>query len=121
MLRKLVIWFLLAPMLVNGLWMVCSDASSETAAAAAGAHAQSEESSECIKMCAMKYAKELGTICFVLPGDSKTSITILDYGAAILPLEFRLQPFAVEEQFVTNVAPYYSNPSLYNHTPPPKA
>jgi hypothetical protein len=118
MLRKLVTWLLLAPMLVNGLWMVCSDASSETVTAAT---AQSEESADCMKMCAMKYAKELGSICFVLPGDSQTSITIHDFGAAILPLEFRLQPFAVEEQFVTNVAHFYSNPSLYSHTPPPKA
>ena len=119
MMRKLAIWTLLAPMLLNGLWVVCSDPSSETTAAATGSPTQSEEN--CIKICLMKHGINLGTICFALPGDTKGSITILDYGVAILPLEFKLQPVAAESPLVTSLSAVYSDPSLSNHTPPPKA
>jgi hypothetical protein len=119
MLHKLVIWLLLAPMLLNGLWMVCSDPSSATAATASGA--QSEEN--CSKICLMKHDVDLGMICFALPGDTRTSttITILDFGAALLPTEFQLKPVAAEEPFVTELSSVYSDPSLSNQTPPPKA
>ena len=106
-------------MLLNGLWMVCNDPSAETTATPDSA--QLEKSAECIRICAMKHALDLGKICFVLPDDSKTSIAILDFGVALLPLEFRLQPFALEEPLVTKVSAVYVNPTLSNRTPPPKA
>ena len=119
MLHKLVIWLLLTPMLLNGLWMVCSDSSSDTAATASGA--QSEEN--CSKICMMKHGVDLGTICFALPGGTRTSttITVFDFGVALLPLEFQLKPVSAEEPFVTELSAVYSNPSLSNQTPPPKA
>ena len=119
MLHKLVIWIILAPMLLNGLWMVCSGPSSETAATASSE--QSEEN--CSKICLMKHGVDLGTICFALPGDTRTSttITVFDFGVALLPLEFQLKPVAAEEQFVTELSVVYSNPSLSKQTPPPKA
>jgi len=105
-------------MLLNGLWMVCSGPSSEAAAAASGS--QSEEN--CTKICLMKHGVDLGTICFALPGDTRTSttITIFDFGVALLPLEFRLNPIATEEPFVTEMSAVYSDPSLADQTPPPK-
>jgi hypothetical protein len=106
-------------MLLNGLWMVCSDPSSEAAATASGS--RSEEN--CAKICMMKHDVDLGTICFALPGDTRTSttITVFDFGVALLPLEFQLKPVVAEEPFLTELSSVYSNPSLSKQTPPPKA
>ena len=121
MLQKLAIRTLLVPMLLNGFWVVCSDPSSSSTAGATDTRARLEENADCIKMCLMKHQVDLGAICFVLPGDTKTSITIFDFGFAILPLEFKLHPIAAEELLVTSLSAVYSNPSLSIHTPPPEA
>jgi hypothetical protein len=115
MLHKLAIWLLLPAMLLNGLWMVCNPPG------ATDSPAQSEEErADCIRICAALEAR-FGRICFFLPGDTKTSITIINFGVAILPSEILLQPMAVTEPFVTRLSTVYTNPSLSNHTPPPKA
>ena len=112
--HKLAIWLLLPIMLLNGLWMVCSPPD------AADSPAHSQESADCIRICAALEAS-FGRICFFLPGNNKTSITILDFGAAILPIEFMLQPVVAEEPFVTRLTAAYSDPSLSDRTPPPRA
>ena len=53
--------------------------------------------------------------------NDSTTITIFDFGVALLPLEFRLNPIATEEPFVTEISAVYSDPSLADQTPPPKA
>ena len=118
MLRGLAIWILLIPMLSNGLWIVCGE-SSETAAAADSLQ-QSEK--DCIRICLMKHAAELGTICLALPGNTKNSasITVIDFGVAVLPLEFLLRPVDSDSPLVTTPYTAYTAPSLANETPPPK-
>jgi hypothetical protein len=71
----------------------------------------------------MKHGVEPGSICFVLPGDTKatTSITVLDFGFAILPQQFTLEPMDGDELFMTGLQSAYTNPSLATNTPPPKA
>src|SRR5947199_5607861 len=80
MLRGLAIWILLIPMLSNGLWIVCGE-SSETAAVADSLK-QSEK--DCIRICLMQHAAELGTICLALPVNptNAASLTGNDFGVA---------------------------------------
>src|SRR2546422_210557 len=109
MLHKPLIWMLLIPMLSNGLWIVCSDSSEVTAP---DSLAQSDKN--CVQICLMNHAAELGTICFALPGNTKNSasITIFDFGVAILPLEFLLRPDGGDTQFVTTSCAVYTDPNL---------
>jgi hypothetical protein len=122
MLYRLTIWLLLGPMLLNGLWIVCSDRAGGTVAAVVGSPAADAEEN-CAEMCLMKHGVKPGSICFLLPGDAKasTSITVLDFGFAILPQEFQLEPIAGDEPFMTGLPSAYTNPSLATYTPPPKA
>jgi hypothetical protein len=114
MLRTLAIWLLLPTMLLNGLWMVCNPPGADS-------HAPSkEEFADCIRICAAVEA-ELGRICIIWPGDTKPSLTVIDFGAAILPDEIVLEPVATDEQLMTAWYSLYSNPSLFTNTPPPKA
>src|SRR5215510_586781 len=87
---KLAIWFLLPAMLLNGLWMVCS--SPDT-----GSPMSAQEKADCIRICAALEA-EFGRICIIWPGGSKPSISVIDYGAAILPEDILLQPVVTDEQ-----------------------
>ena len=109
-------------MLLNGLWMVCNDAPSEAQRAASNSSAQSEEAANCARICAAKHRLNSGEMCFILPGDAKTSITVIDFGAAILPYDVvQLERIATAEQFVADLHSFYSNPSLSYSTPPPRA
>jgi|SRR5262249_15572789 len=115
MLRGLAIWMLLIPMLSNGLWIVCGESSETT-----DSSKQSER--DCIRICLMRHAAELGTICLALPGNTKSaaSITVIDFGVAVLPLEFLLRPVDSDSPLVTTPYTAYTAPSLSNETPPPK-
>ncbi len=119
MLRNILGWFLLMPMLLNGLWVVCDDVPSK-AAAAPVSQAMSEQEANCVQVCA-RLLVELGDICLIFPGDSKKSITVVDFGAADLTPEIQLQPPAGVKEFAAEMPVFYSVPSLSNHTPPPKA
>ena len=112
LLHKLAIWLLLPTMLLNGLWMVCNPG-------ATGSAEESKPSADCIRICAALEA-ELGKICFVLPGDTKASITVIDFGPAILPSEITLEPAAAGEQIAAELPSAYGNPNLSNPTPPPR-
>jgi hypothetical protein len=121
MLRNLIGWLLLAPMVLNGLWVVCEDVPAK-AEASSVLQGLTEEEANCIQICAIKHRTvDAGVICFVLPGDSKTSITVFDFGVAIVAPEIQLTPAISTEEFATALPASYSNPSLANHTPPPKA
>ena len=115
MMRKFAIWLLLPPMLLNGLWMICHPPD-----AAESAAPSAEEFADCIRICAA-FEAEFGKICIIWPGDTKPSITIFDFGAALLPEEIVLRPAATDEQLIPAWAALYSNPSLFTTTPPPKA
>src|SRR5436309_1685479 len=80
-------------------------------------------SKDCIRICLMKHAAELGTICLALPGNTKNSasITVIDFGVAVLPLEFLLRPVDSDSPLVTMPYTAYTAPSLANETPPPKS
>jgi hypothetical protein len=114
MLHKLVLAVLLPAMLLNGLWVVCPPQdggdSPETA----------RESADCIRICAALEAS-LGTICLLFPGHSNASITVVDYGAAILPDAIVVQPIAIDQHFDSMRSASYGNPFLSNSTPPPRA
>jgi hypothetical protein len=122
MLRNLLGLLLLAPMLLNGLWVVCDDVPT-TAAAAPESHELSEEAANCVRVCILKHQTvNAGEMCFLLPGGSKTAVTTFDFGAAILTPEVQFPP-AIDDatEFVAALPVLYSSPSLANHTPPPKA
>jgi hypothetical protein len=119
MMRKLVLWLLLAPLPFNGLWMVCNDAPSQDPAPAESS-AKTENAPDCTKMCAMKSAAQSGAVCFLSAGN-KASVTIIVFGAAILPPEFRLQPLAQARQSLAATPDFYLSPGLLQETPPPKA
>ncbi len=114
MLRNLAIWVLLPSMLLNGLWMVCNPIS------AADSPVSPEEFADCIRICAA-FEAEFGKICLIWPGNTTPSITVFDFGAAILPDEIVLQPAAMDEQLMPAWSTLYANPSLFTTTPPPKA
>ncbi len=118
MLRGLAIWILLIPMLSNRLWIVCGESSETTA----DADSLKQSERDCIRICLMKHAAELGTICLALPGHTKNSasITVIDFGVAVLRLEFLLRPVDSDSPLVTMPYTAYTAPSLSNETPPPK-
>ena len=119
MLRGIIVWILLIPMLSNGLWIVCRDSSEATAIA--DSLTQSEK--DCIRICLKKFAAEFGTICLALPGNTKnpTSIAVVDFGVAVLPLDFLSPPVTVDTPLFTGPSARYTAPSLANDTPPPRA
>jgi len=110
---KLAIWILLPAMLLNGLWMVCSTPGTDSPMSA-------QEKADCIRICAALEA-EFGRICIIWPGGSKPSISVIDYGAAILPAEILVKPIVTNEQAPLEFFTSYGDPSLSNLTPPPKA
>jgi hypothetical protein len=110
---KLAIWILLPAMLLNGLWMVCSTPDTDSPMSA-------QEKADCIRICAALEA-EFGRICIIWPGGAKPSISIIDYGAAVLPEEMLLQPAVTDEQVAAELPASYGNAILSNLTPPPKA
>src|SRR6266852_4082899 len=114
MLHKLALAVLLPAMLLNGLWVVCPPQTGGDTPETA------KESADCIRICAALEAS-LGTICLLFPGHANASITIVDYGAAILPQEILVQPAAVDTKFETASAVSYGNPFLSSLTPPPRA
>jgi hypothetical protein len=111
--NKLAIWILLPAMLLNGLWMVCSTPDTDSPMSA-------QEKADCIRICAALEA-EFGKICIIWPGGSKPSISVIDYGAAIIPAEILVKPIVTTEQSPWELFPSYGAPSLSNLTPPPKA
>ena len=124
MLRNLVLWFLLLPLPLNGLWMACDDRPREEQAATPDSPALTQEQIDCIRICAMKHhaADEYGgPICIILPGNAKTSITIVNFGTAVAPAKIELTPMAVVEEYATEWPPRYSAPNLSGTTPPPRA
>ena len=119
MLRGLVVWILLLPILSNGLWIVCSGSSETTAVG----DSVSQAEKDCIRICLKKYAAEFGTICVALPGNTKnsTSITVVDFGVAVLTLESLLPPVTADAPLVAAPSARYTAPSLANDTPPPRS
>src|ERR1043165_6228341 len=110
MLRKLIFWVLLPAMLVNGLWMVCQPQDQEDSLP------QSKESADCIRICAALEAS-LGTICLLFPGHSNASITVIDYGAAVLAAQVLLQPTSVDQPFKPASVASYGSAFLSSSTP----
>src|SRR5437016_7083165 len=121
MLRKLLLSALLLPLLINGLWIVCNDSSGPSSEALPDASSGlTQEQIDCIRICAMKHGLGDSTICLVLPGDAK-SITIVDFGVAILPAQVKLEPIAIAENSSTDFPVIYEAPVLFSATPPPRA
>ena len=101
-------------MLLNGLWMVCSTPDTTDSPMTA------QETADCVRICAALEA-EFGRICIIWPGGTKPSISVIDYGAAILPEEMLLQPLVTNEEVAAQPPTSYGDPILSNLTPPPKA
>lgn len=134
MLRKLVIWLLLIPLPLNGLWLACRDAPGESPAPAessaeadanlfesvANAQADSGTGAACLQFCAIKSGGRDGSFCLV-SGGSKTSLTILVFGVAILPPEVPLHRLTAARPFIAELPSLYMNPSIDGSTPPPEA
>lgn len=114
MLRNLAILLLLPAVLLNGLWIVCNPPDPAAAAERAA------EFADCIRICAVHEAS-FGRICILWPGENKSSITVFDFGVAILPSEIVVPTTVTGEQVAAELPVSYWDPSLSNHTPPPKA
>lgn len=122
--RKLVIWLLLIPLPLNGLWMVCRDApevqdqahSSGSQATGASEKAAREN---CEKICALRLAEASGVVCFLSAGRSN-SISIVVFGIPVLPRQAALEPPATASQSVATAADFFPNPQLSIPTPPPR-
>ena len=114
MLRKLALVVLLPVMFLNGLWMVCQPQDQGDSPVSA------KESADCIRICAALEAS-LGTICLLFPGRSNASITIVDYGVALIPDAVLFQPQATAARFEPQLPLLYGSPVLSTSTPPPKA
>jgi hypothetical protein len=78
-----------------------------------------QEEADCIRICAALEA-EFGRICIIMPGGTKPSISIVDYGAAALPEEIVLKPVVTDEQLAAELPVSHRDPILSNLTPPPK-
>src|SRR5687767_5536947 len=113
MFYKLTFWLLLPPMLLNGLWMVCNPPATEESAV------DPQQLADCIRIC-VALEKEFGKICIIWPGNSTPSITIFDFGAAILPDEIVFKPVSTHRKFHQWWPAFYSSPTLFTDTPPPK-
>ena len=113
MLHKLAVLILLPAMLLNGLWMICPPQDGADSAV------PTKESADCIRICAALEAS-LGVICLLFPGHSSASITVIDYGAAILPDAVLVKPAGVQKQIQAALPVLYGNPFLVNPTPPPE-
>ncbi len=79
-----------------------------------------QEKADCVRICAALEA-EFGKICILWPGGSKPSISVIDYGAAILPAEILVKPVVTNEEAPVEFFTSYGDPNLLNLTPPPKA
>ena len=111
---KLTIWLLVPVMLMNGLWMVCDPTGS------ADPPMSAEERADCIRICAA-LEKEFGRICIIWPGGTKPSISVIDYGAAILTDEIVVAPTITDEQVLVELPAHHWDPTLSHATPPPRA
>jgi hypothetical protein len=115
MLHKLALVVLLPAMLLNGLWLVCPPHDG------AELPESTKESADCIRICAALEAS-LGTICLLFPGHANASITVIDYGAAIvLPHATLKQPVHTDQQFRSMATSSYGDPFLSFSTPPPRS
>jgi hypothetical protein len=116
--RNLACWVLLVPLAFNGLWIVCS---SSDAADATVSRELLDEGADCTRICLMHQVKRNERMCLIFPGDSKKSITVLDFGVAVLTCPVCLQPPVWVESILSKGPVFYPNPSILTHTPPPKA
>ncbi len=106
MLHKLVVFVLLLPLSLNGLWMVCAGGE---AFAGAGEEETSgmAEGADCSAMCILKKAKPNGPICLITADASKSSLTIFLLGVAVIPSEFSLvRPFT-PERHISELSHFY--------------
>ena len=116
MLHKLACVVLLPAMLLNGLWLVCppQDAGDSPQTA--------KESADCIRICAALEANLGTTICLLLPGHANASITVIDYGAAILlPHAVLNQLVDTDQHFQLLADVSHGDPYLSLSTPPPRS
>jgi hypothetical protein len=118
MLRKLVLWILMVPMPLNGLWMVCKDAPSDVQQPVQSAKA--DEGDDCAKICALHHPTE-GAICLISAGNSKSSIQIVVFGVPILPGEIQFRGPEPAGQSSAELKDLYLDPASTTTTPPPRA
>jgi hypothetical protein len=121
MLRNLVLWFLLLPLPLNGLWMACDDSPGEEQAASPDSPALTQEQIDCIRICAIKHQAPDGPICIILPGNARTSITIINFGTAEAPVKIEISLIADVQDYVAELPVMYSEPGVSAATPPPEA
>jgi hypothetical protein len=120
MLRKLVLWFLLLPLPLNGLWVACDDAVNADQATTPDSAELTQQQLDCARICAMKHQGIDGPICIILPGNAKTSITIFNFGVAVIPAKVEISPVGVLESYVTELPAMYTAPNVLSATPPPR-
>jgi len=111
--RNLIGWVLIAPLLLNGLWIVCNDAPSAESVPLS-------KEAECARICLLKLQASGERFCLILPGASKSSISVIDFGVAVVPLKIQLPCNEGAEPFLVTVSARYSNPNPSNNTPPPR-
>src|SRR5262249_29924295 len=118
MLRKFLIWVLLAPLPLNGLWMACQDAPSPSSNHAEPATSAEQDDADCSKICARP--EHDGSICLISAGD-KSSINIIIFGLAVPAAAVRFAPPDSTAIAANWQADSYLNPSIASPSPPPRA
>jgi len=134
MLRKLAIWLLLIPLPLNGLWLMCREGAPEPPKqaeasandntnlfeAVAAVDTNLKAGSNCERECAFKSNSNDGSFCLI-SGGSKTSLTIMIFGVAVLLPAVQLRPLAAARRTVTELPDFYLSPAADHSTPPPRA
>jgi len=79
-----------------------------------------QERADCIRICAALEA-EFGKICIIWPNSTKPSISVIDYGAVILPDDIVVKPIVTNEEVPADFSAFHVDPILSKLTPPPRA
>ena len=120
MLRKLATLLLVAPLSLNGLWMICATVE-PTVAATQTANSQAGAKPHCKFMCPAQQPAQPGAICVLTADVDGGSIALFAVAVATPPplVTWTAPPRSTE--YPQPSAAIYSEPSLASINPPPEA
>ena len=133
MLRRLATLILVVPLLLNGLWMVCTDSPPSVGAVASAASAEAPE--HCNKICPIQKPEtdiaslevvpstgnaQPGAICFLGSNGDGTSIAALAFPVATPASVISVNASLRIRETTPGQPIFYFNPSLAIPTPPPR-
>ena len=124
MFRRLATWVLLAPLSLNGLWMLCENApqaAQPKAAAVSPASTKAGEIPDCKTLCPAVKPIQSGSICLLASNGDGRSIAVYGFAVTAPAAVVSFLHPAADHEFPSTSASIYANPALGELTPPPKA